>query len=279
MRGAASGGSGGQRRQARLGRAGGVGQTVAQSAVLVLQRRAGLGHHGLRLLQQGPRLWAGLLALQPRVLVVLLLLRSGSTLILTEKEGKRNLGEWFFFSTLSGGTYPKKKKEEKIRWNLRWESLRFHSIHKSFWTLLKERKLCKKRKSAECCWVIKCYTDLHGMSHECCFRRNHKIMAKTTMTMMQIKTINTRNPGRDHYIWDKFPSGWRLMFDDRMCETYRCLLAVREPEETEALPFRSGTGLVFGTLCWKRACNSSPPPRRLCTCNVVEVEQMQWESH
>lgn len=115
VRGAARGGSGGQRRQARLGRAGGVGQTVAQSAVLVLQRRAGLGRHGLRLLQQGPRLWPGLLALQAGVLVVLLLLRSGSTLILTEKEGKKNLGECLFvfvFFTLSGGTYPKKKKDE-----------------------------------------------------------------------------------------------------------------------------------------------------------------------
>lgn len=113
VRGAASGGSGGQRRQARLGRAGGVGQTVAQSAVLVLQRRAGLGHHGLRLLQQGPRLWAGLLALQPRVLVVLLLLRSGSTLILTEKEGKRNLGEWFFSPHYLEVHIQKKKKKKR----------------------------------------------------------------------------------------------------------------------------------------------------------------------
>lgn len=83
-RGAAGGR--GQAGQAGLRRAGGVGQTVSQAPVLVLQGRGGLGHPGLGLLQEGPRLRTRLLPLQPGVLIILSLLGRGSALALSRRK-------------------------------------------------------------------------------------------------------------------------------------------------------------------------------------------------
>lgn len=93
-RGAVAGGaargrcSGGQCRQTGLRRAGRVGQAVSESAVLVFERRGRLCHPDLGLLQKRPRLGAGLLALQTRVLLVLPLLWTVCGLVLRERRAE-----------------------------------------------------------------------------------------------------------------------------------------------------------------------------------------------
>lgn len=89
---AARGGCCGQSGQACLRRAGGVGQTVPKSSVLVLNGGRSLGDSSLGLLQQGTWLRAGFLPLQASVLIILPFLCCGCALILIrqwEEDGEQ----------------------------------------------------------------------------------------------------------------------------------------------------------------------------------------------
>lgn len=92
--GVTRGGRCGQGWQASLRRTCGVWQTVTEPSVLVFKGRGRLGHPTLGLLQQRPRLWAGLLPLQTGVLIILSLLRRSSTLILSRGESRGCHSDW-----------------------------------------------------------------------------------------------------------------------------------------------------------------------------------------